>query len=120
MYLLVHKSTQNNLIKDEFEGSLDVGFGATQMFFQRALKTEQKGEEKDPFDAVVDGSLEGAIEGALEGAPNDALNDLRKEALEANVTIKSKQNIVKVLNFQLLLIIFNLSMTQIISRGAVG
>ena len=72
------------------------------------------------FDVVIDSLLDSAIEGAREDAPKDALNNLYKNAQEATLTCESKQNFVNVLNFQLVLIMFNLSTMQAISRGSVG
>ena len=94
--------------------------GEHKVLFYVALKNAQKGEEKVTFDVVIDGLLDSAIEGALEGAPKDALTNLCKDAQEAIITLESKQNGVSILNFQLLLIMFNLSTMQAISRGSVG
>ena len=120
MHLLVHNSVENNSIKGELESSLYVALeGTPKIFFQGALKIAQNSEEKDTFDDIIDGLLDSAIDGALEDAPNDPLNDLPKDAQEA-ITFESKQNVVNVLNFQLLSIMFNLSMMQAISRGSVA
>ena len=106
-------------MKGEIETSLHCALEiAPKSFFQEALKTTQKGEEKDAFDVVVQCPLDGVIKCSRESAPKDALNDLHKDAREATITFESKQNIVNVLNFQLLLIMFNLPTKQAISRGA--
>ena len=120
MHLLVYNNAENNSIIGELESSLYVALeGTPKIFFQGALKIAQTSEEKDTFDNIIDGLLDSAIEGALEDAPNDPLNDLHKYAQEA-ITFESKQNVVNILNFQLLSIMFNLSMMQAISRGSVG
>ena len=80
----------------------------------------QKLKKKDTFDVVIDGLLDSAIESALKGAPKDALNDLHKDVQETTATFESKQNVANMLHFQLLLIMFNLSTKQAISRGFVG
>ena len=71
------------------------------------IKSAQEGEGKDASDVVVDGLLKSTIEGAPKNASKDALNDLWKHAKEATMKFESKQNIVNILNFQLLLVIFN-------------
>ena len=101
----MHKCAQNNSVKGELKCSLYVVLqGAPEIFFLEALKIVQKGEEKDTFVAVIDGLLDSAIEGAHEGVPKDAPNDLRKDAQEATIFFESKQNVVNILNFQILLI----------------
>ena len=98
----------------EVKGSLYVPFkGAPKTFFQGALKIVQKCEEKYIFDVVIDGLLDSSIEGALEGAPRDAINNLYKDAQEVTVTCECKQNFVNILNFKLLLFIFNFSKMQV-------
>ena len=77
-------------------------------FFYGALKTIQKGEEKDAFDIAVEGPVDGAIGSALDFAPKDSLNSLL-----------ISENIVNALKLQLLLIMLNLPTMQAISRGAV-
>ena len=69
---------------------------------------------------MIDGLLDSAIEGVLEGALKGVLNNVCKDAQEANVACEGKQNFVNILNFQLFLIMLNLSMMQAISRGSVG
>ena len=108
-------------MKGELKGSLYVGLeGAPKTFFQGALKVAQKCEEKDTSDVVIDGLTDSAIESVLEEAPKDAINNLYKDAQEATVTCKCKQNFVNILNFQLFLFMFNLSKIQIINRGCAG
>ena len=71
----------------------------------------------------VKGEFKCSIYVALEGAPKDAINNLCKDAEEATVTCKYKQNFVNILNyiyFQLLLFMFNLSKMQDINRGTAG
>ena len=50
----------------------------------------------------------------------DGLNNLRKDAQENTITFESKQNVARMLNFQLLLIMFNYSTMQGINRGSVS
>ena len=124
-HLLVYKSAKSNSVKGEFKCSIYVALeGAPKIFFQGALKVAQKCEEKKyTFDVVIDGLLDSAIEGVLEGAPKDAINNLCKDAEEATVTCKYKQNFVNILNyiyFQLLLFMFNLSKMQDINRDTAG
>ena len=117
MHLLVHKSGQNNSLKDELDSSLYVALeGAHRFSFREHLKLHKKGEEKDIIDVLIDGLLDNAIESALEGASKDALNDIRKDTQEAKLNFESKQNVVQISIFQLLLIMFNLSAMQAISR----
>ena len=47
------------------------------------------------------------IKDAPENSPKDGLNNLRKDAQEATIKFENKQNMVNILIFQLLLLIFN-------------
>ena len=77
-------------------------------------------KKKMYLNAVIDDLPGSVIECVREGATKDVLNDLHEDEQEATITFESKQNIVNILNFQLLLIMFNLSTMQAISRGSVG
>ena len=77
-------------------------------------------KKKMYLNAVIDDLPDSVIEGVREGVTKDVLNDLHEDEQEATITFESKQNIVNILNFQLLLIMFNLSTMQAISRGPVG
>ena len=94
--------------------------GAPKTFFQEALKVAQKCKEKYIFDVVIDDLLDSAIDGVLEGAPSDAINNLYKDAQEATVTCKCKQNFVNILISQVLMFIFSLSKMQVINKGSAG
>ena len=80
----------------------------------------RKMKKKICLNVVIDDLPDSTTEGAREGATKDVLNDLHQDEQEATITFESKQNIVNILNFQLLLIMFNLSTMQAISRGSVG
>lgn len=104
-------------MKGELKVSLHVELeGVPIAFFQITLKIAQKGKEKYIIDVLIDGLLDIEIEGAFEGG----LTNLCKDAQEATATFESNQNVVNKLNFNLFLVIFNLSTMQAISKGSVS
>lgn len=75
----------------------------------------KKAGEKDVFHIAVDGLFKDAIV----GAPKDALKDLRKNAKQVTMKFECEKNIVNILDFNLLLIMFeSLSTIQANKKGA--
>ena len=132
-------------MKGELKVSLHVELeGVPIAFFQITLKIAQKGKEKYIIDVLIDGLLDIEIEGAFEGGRKGGLTNLCKDAQEATATFESNQNVVggltnlckdaqeatatfesnqnvvNKLNFNLFLVIFNLSTMQAISKGSVS
>ena len=73
----------------------------------RALENAEKGAGKHAFTVAIDSLLGSAIEGARGRALKDALNNLHKDAEATNMKFDCKENLVKIQNFQLMLIMFN-------------
>ena len=108
-------------MKGELKVSLHVELeGVPIAFFQITLKIAQKGKEKYIIDVLIDGLLDIEIEVAFEGGRKGGLTNLCKDAQEATATFESNQNVVNKLNFNLFLVIFNLSTMQAISKGSVS
>lgn len=62
--------------------------------------------EKDTFTVAVDDLL-GAIKAVTDVARKRTLNDLSKDTQEATMKFEGNQNILNILDFQLLLLMFN-------------
>lgn len=64
-------------------------------------------------------AVDGLFKDAIVGAPKDALKDLRKNAKQVTMKFECEKNIVNILDFNLLLIMFEtLSTIQANKKGA--
>ena len=75
-------------------------------FSFRECFSMQRKCEKDTFTVAVDDLL-GAIKAVTDVARKRTLNDLSKDTQEATMKFEGNQNILNILDFQLLLLIFN-------------